>query len=393
MRRFARGGLIASLALVAAGLFSLNPFYRSDSTPPVAVQALGLAPESPAECAQYAPTLRPFAVLGAPQDNDRATVKLTDFLRQANGGKWPWHGPQGTGDCVAFTWSKCIETCIAVMQVLQGEPVEWRPVFPPHVYGGGRVQIGRGQLRGAGLVPSWAGEFVRQFGALWSDLDSVPPYSGKLSDQWGRDGVPQRFLDLAADYPVSTIAPIRSAAEARDAICNGYPVAMASMQFGTNTIRARDGRNVAVDDTAWPHAQAVLGYDGNTPSGQRYFLVWNSWGENGHPRPIDDTPPGSYWITWEDMDRICKEGMTLAVSGATGFPAQPFVPDFSRIVAAAEPPAVDPVAIHQAAAWKIPAHWRNAGNLSAALSLAASVLLFVVRVATSQAVRHLIEGV
>ena len=35
-------------------------------------------------------------------------------------------------------------------------------------------------------------------------------------------------------------------------------------------------------------------------------------------------PPGGFWISWEDMDRITAQGDSFAFSGFVGFPALPF---------------------------------------------------------------------
>jgi glutaredoxin len=63
----------------------------------------------------------------------------------------------------------------------------------------------------------------------------------------------------------------------------------------------------------------VLGYDGTANSGKKYFYVLNSWGPDAHPKPLQGEPPGGFWVTWEDLDRIVKQGDSWAFSSFDGF--------------------------------------------------------------------------
>ncbi len=82
-----------------------------------------------------------------------------------------------------------------------------------------------------------------------------------------------------------------------------------------------DGRLVNRRQGTWAHQMTVIAYDGQTGS-EPYFLILNSWGPAAHGQPPDDSPPGSFWIRWKDMDYMAKKGDSFAYSGMDGFPAQ-----------------------------------------------------------------------
>lgn len=338
---------LTAAALALAGVLALVAGLTCAPPPaavaPVPIARLGLPPEAVEPFREFVASLPRLSVVGAAADadNQRRRIVLDSHLLRVGGGKWPFHGPQKTGDCAAFCIAGGIETDIAVQS--ETDPaIVWRPVDRCAIYGGGRVTIGRNAIRGEGLVPAWGLQWVDRFGILWADADGVPPYSGTRSDEWGRNGVPAPLVEAAKPHAGLTYARCDSAADVCNAIASGHPVPFGSMRFGTSQIKLTEGRNVAIDNEDWPHAQLVSGYDGTLASGQRLFRVVNSWGPNAHA-PRSEMPgdhPGGYYVTWETMDGITREGMTFALSGSNGFRQREFVPDFSVIGAAAPPAAL-----------------------------------------------------
>lgn len=339
MRRLSAALLaVAGIALIAVSQFGIAHHVVA----PVPIQNLGLPPEAVAPFREFVASLPPLQIVGAAsdQDNQRQRVVLDSHLLRVGGGTWPWHGPQQTGDCAAQAIAGAIEIDTAVQSEIDRR-LMWRAVNRGAIYGGGRVTIGKGAIRGDGLVPSWGLQYVDEFGILWQDEPGVPPYSGAQMNDWGRNGVPTKFLALMKPFAGLQYARCSSAQDVCNAINAGHPVPFGSMQWGTDLIKLIEGRNVAFDTTNWPHAQIVTGYDGTLKNGQRLFRVLNSWGPNAHT-PQSQMPgdhPGAYYITWETMDQICREGMTFALSGSNGFRKRRFVPDFS-VIGAADP---DPV--------------------------------------------------
>ena len=305
----------------------------------VRVQHFGLPPEAVQQTQEFVASLPAIQVVGADSDeeNQSKRVVLDSLLLKANGGTWPWHGPQETGDCASQTFGIAIELDEAV-QIDEGADITFRPVYRPWLYSGGRTRNGKVSMSGQGSIPAWIADFVETKGVLWADEPNVPPYSGSTADAWGRKPPPAAFEATASQYTVNNIAAVRNAQDVCNAIVAGYPVAFGSMNFGTNSIKIVGGRNVARDTTNWPHAQCCSGYDGTMP-GQRLFRIVNSW--NPWPSVKSQMPgdhPGGYYVTWETMDSICREGMAFAVSGTQGFKQREFVPDFS-VIGAAGPPA------------------------------------------------------
>lgn len=329
-------------ALGVALIVVCNTSIERAAVAPVAIHKLGLPPEAVAPFREFVASLPPLQVVGAAsdEDNQRKRVILDSHLLRVGGGQWPWHGPQETGDCAAQAIGGGVELDIAIRTETDSELV-WRPVDRAAIYGGGRVTIGKRAIRGEGLVPSWGLQWVDQYGILWADEPGVGPYSGQRCDLWGRDGVPAEFADKAKPYAGLTYARCDSAQAVCNAINAGHPVIFGSMRWGTDRIKLVEGRNLAIDTTDWPHAQLVTGYDGTLSNGQRLFRFLNSWGPNAHS-PKSAMPgdhPGGYYVTWETMESIAREGMAFALSGANGFRQRQFVPDFS-VIGAADPAPV-----------------------------------------------------
>lgn len=265
-----------------------------------------------------------FRIVGDAGDNETANVRLWDAAIAVTGGHLPNY-PQQVGDCVAFGVKNAVEY-LQCVQMTRGPPATFRPIFPSYVYGTSRVQIGGGRLRGDGSLGVWAAKAVQQHGVLASDFDRCPKYSGSISRDWGRNGPPQWALEEGRNWPVQTVAQVTTPEEVRDALCNGYPVTIAS-NFGSRNFDRRDGRLVARGNGSWAHQMCLIAYDGSAPSGERYFYCLNSWGANAHPQPLNGEPPGGFWITWEQCRRIVRQGDSFAFSGFEGFPAQDL--DFS----------------------------------------------------------------
>lgn len=380
-RLFAITSILAGSLALLAGNFAIEIAAR----PPVPLSNLGLPPGAMAEAKQFTASLPPLTIVGDDPNVDITTrrVMLTDMLWVAAGNRWPWHGPQEIGDCVSLGKKAGIEVDEAVQIVKDQKAIQWRPVCSMWIYGGSRVTIGQGKIRGDGSVPSWADEFLSKYGILWADEPGVPPYSGKVSKEWGAKGPPKQFFDVAKDFKVDTFAACNSAMDVCRAINNGYPVPFASSEFGTDSIKLIEGRNVARDTGSWAHQQCIVGYDGTLKNGMKLFRVLNSWGPNAH-QPLSQIPtdmPGGYYITWDTMEAICREGATVALSGTNGFPAREFQPDWKIIGQSGPGDEPGGVALAQQGGSMLPlsAEWQVPLNLTgfALLLLGVLLLLFV----------------
>ena len=247
------------------------------------------------------------------QDNVNANVRLWDAVVKARGSHLKNY-PQQVGDCVSFGVKNAVEYLFAA-----DNGRDFREVHPSYIYGYARVNIGKGAVRGDGAVGAWGAKAAQDGGSLFTTDNGVPAYSGTLARAWGKDGPPKALIDIARARRVKTIAPVKTAAQCRDAICNGYPVTVASM-FGSTSIKERDGRMVAAKNTQWAHQMCCIGYDGRGPVA--YFYVLNSWGPSAHPQPLQGEPPGGFWVTADDMQWITSTGDCWSFSDLDGFPAR-----------------------------------------------------------------------
>ncbi len=317
---------VVGVVLILTGLGGIGSQLvpRSDAVAPVPLSQLGLAEDHAERAAVVAQGLPKFLVVGADgQDNTLKNVRLWDAMLAVRGSHLP-NIPQQIGDCVSWGAAHAVDYLQAV-QMVRGPPGEFqfKEAYPPYIYGVSRVLVGRkhgSNFRGDGSVGAYAAEGLRDYGVLRSDADQVPPYSGAVAKQWGNSGPPEWAVTTGKPFAVKTIAQVNSAAEARDAIVNGYPVTIASGWWGTTKIDVVDGRRLATRNTSWGHQQCLIGYDGSSRGGP-YFYCLNSWGDNAHPLPLQGEPPGGYWIRFSDVDHICREGDSWALSGFDGFPA------------------------------------------------------------------------
>ena len=149
-------------------------------------------------------------------------------------------------------------------------------------------------------------------------------YDASYGTGWGSRGVPAEIIAEGKKHQVKTLTQIRNINEARDALANGYGIAVCS---GYGFASTRDDKGFARQQGSWSHAMAWIACDdtGSEPA----FLVQNSWGkwnDGGHPSwgPI---PDGSFLIKADIADRMLRSDGSFAFSAINGFPAQD-LPDY-----------------------------------------------------------------
>lgn len=297
----------------------------------------GLAENHAEIAAPYVAAAPPFQIRtadGRPviQDNRNVNARLWEKTRPLTSPGKPagedWlNFPQEIGDCVSHGYCGAGDATLGVMAANENGITGPSRLSSLWVYFGSRVIIGGGQLGNSdGSVGEWAARFGEEWGLITVDDPGMPKYSGATAREWGRRGPQKELLkslkEIAAGRKAMKREPARNATEAMDALANGYGVTIASSYFGTSQWRVQDGRRVAVDNLNWAHQQCVIGYDGSHPSGKRYFLVQNSWGADWGPEPMQGEPRGTYWITWEQMDSICREGDSWVITGINGLVEQ-----------------------------------------------------------------------
>lgn len=267
-----------------------------------------------------------FRIKGAAQDNTRKRAVLWDAARLVNGNKHLPTFRQAIGDCVGAGAKQAVDYLQCVELIRTGE-LEFRTVFEPYHYACGRMapECGRGAIRGAdGSVGAWQAEALRLYGVISDDLPGLERYSALIVRRWATRMPEPRWLDEGKKHLVRSVAAVRSADEVRDAVCNGYPVTIASSWGGLLRPPVRDGRLVNRRVTTWMHQMCIIGYDG-AAGREPYWYVLNSWGDDAHGTPPDDAPPGGFWIARIDVEFIVRQGDSFALSQFDGFPAQDWV--------------------------------------------------------------------
>lgn len=247
-------------------------------------------------------------------------VGLWSFAKWANGGQPLAASRQEIGDCVSWGFSHAADYSLATLIGLGHSDSEFSRSFPPYVYGISRVQIGGGRIgcRSDGSVGSWAAKGLEQYGILSRNATGVPAYSGRVAKDWGCQGPPQAFRDLASKHKAECrlVTDWESTA---GAILSGWPVAICS-NVGFNRMDERDGRLWGVRSGTWPHCMCLVGVDTRAGSEGAYCL--NSWGPTAHG-PLSyyertGEPAGGFWVRKADVVRIVSQGDSYAVS-FTGF--------------------------------------------------------------------------
>jgi len=209
-----------------------------------------------------------------------------------------------------------------------GQPEKYRPLFAPWLYAISRCtpEGGRNQLRGgAGSRGTWVATTIK-YGVLAADETGVPAYSGRIADQWGENRGWQDFQQVAIKHQFRTVAEMKSAADAADAINNGYFVTIAGNREYPNQLTNRGGKGWYGRGPRYPHQTSLLAFDVNP---EPCFYDSNQW--PGHAQGQSDGPDGGGWRTFDYIDREIKSGEVecFAFSMFDGFPGEAMKPDFS----------------------------------------------------------------
>lgn len=261
--------------------------------------------------------------------NETDTVLHSDAVKKALGSHLPARDQGGVGSCVSFGTAAAIEylLCIQIVEAINAgqPPPDFRPLVQEVIYGGSRVEIGGGKIRGDGSVTAWAGKFVREWGVVPRGVHGkfdLTNYSEQRCREYGAKGVPPDLETLAKESPVRQITFAQSAKEVELALRQGYTVAVGSgVGFGSRGPYTRDKDGFLKASGTWGHCMAVVGVRAGKRPG---FLFLNSWGENwiGGPKGDSDIPPGSFWVDYATANRMFAEGDTVIFSDASGFPAR-----------------------------------------------------------------------
>jgi hypothetical protein len=268
----------------------------------------------------FAATPAGKAVFGDDQD-----VFLWEIARKAIGKPIPARNQGNVGSCVGFGTVCAVEYLVAC-QIQQDREAgrvagEWKDLSQEVVYGGSRVEVGGGRLRGDGSVGAWAADFVRKWGVAprgkYASAD-LSAYNESICRAFGSTGVPDELEVVTRQSPVKAVAPVNDAESAVKALRQGYPIAVCSNQ-GFSSQRGPDG--FARPQGQWAHCMAIIGYQAGP---RRGFFIMNSWGEAFFQGPMGkgSPPEGGFWADFTTVNGMLRQNDSWAFSEAAGFPAK-----------------------------------------------------------------------
>jgi hypothetical protein len=235
----------------------------------------------------------------------------------------PYNERQTTGDCVSHGTRNACDVSRAVEIQVHNQQEAWIARGATEAIYGARGHGGQGMscARAATFVSQSGGILVRK---NYYNIADFSKYNGNLGAGWGARGLPDPVINIANDHQIKTASLIQTVEEARDALANGYGLAVCS-NFGFSNKRDKNG--IANPSGSWAHCMAWIACDdtGNEP----LFLVQNSWGkwnDGGHPEwgPI---PDGSFLIRSNVAAEMLAQSGSYAFSNFDGFPVQK-LPDY-----------------------------------------------------------------
>jgi len=246
------------------------------------------------------------------------------------------------GSCVSHGTGRAAQDTILVQCLLGQSQWPGFEVAREPIYGGSRVEVGgnRGSYQD-GSVGAWAAKWINLWGVLlykkYEQYDLSDGYNVQRCKQWGANGVPDSLEPVAKLYPIKTVSLITSVENARDALVNGYPIAICG-SLG-RTMKRQPGGWCRVSGT-WYHSQELRGVcvvKGNKPA----FVYQNSWGdylgsenntvqlESGREVTL---PEGCYLSDFDSVARELRQEDTFSFSHADGFPAQDLPKELFKII-------------------------------------------------------------
>ena len=225
------------------------------------------------------------------------------------------------GSCVGFGTVAGVEATM-VYQIFTGASEEWKELSQEIVYGGSRIEIGKGRLgRGQGSIGAWAAQFVKKYGVLprgvYGKYD-LTKYSIPLCNQFGINGVPDELESATKEHPVNDIVQVKSWEDAKKALAQGMGISVCSNQGFT---MKRDAKGRCQPSGKWNHCMALWGY--NT-DGDEMGWIKNSWGGNATsgPRGAGEPPLCGFWADASVIDSMLRQNDSWAFGNAKGFPKQ-----------------------------------------------------------------------
>jgi hypothetical protein len=224
------------------------------------------------------------------------------------------------GSCVAAACAGLVDTLKATEIALGDRELYINETAIEPIYYGARVVIGKNSIRGDGAHVAYAMKYINEYGTLLKkkyDTVDLTEYSVERCRRWGTgSGFPKTLEQISKENPVKTYARVKSWAEFRDSIANGFPIIVGS-NYGFSSVT--DDEGFCKNTTNWSHAMFFCAVDDN--SKRKGGLCVNSWGKRWlqiKKRKLNQ-PDGSFWVDADKVDEMMRNGDAWSISGYDGF--------------------------------------------------------------------------
>lgn len=245
---------------------------------------------------------------------------------------------QLSGSCVGAGGGNALFTLVAIEVLRLNDPEQIILPFWLYPYGKSRELLGE-QSEGEGSLGSTFAEACKRFGVFGNHEDGLPSPQNSDGLVWGKDvemrwsngkAAAPKWVDLGKRFLVKTTTALKSSADARLAIRNGYPVTFACNNYMTpgqervqgsgaeaacvGSLSSRGGHQTSLLAT-WDHPKLGL-------------LFWNQnqWGNSVYKADPKTGRRDGCWMTAKDFDNAIRslDAEVFAFSQYDGYPAQEF---------------------------------------------------------------------
>lgn len=208
---------------------------------------------------------------------------------------------------------------LSYLRAIDEKQIIGRPVVFSYeaIFGGGRVQIGKGRLgTSGGMYGGWAARWASEYGGVeravigqYNLSQDTPLGRSDLATLWGNRGVPQEIIDEARKHPFDAHLA-RTPDEAADCLAAGFAGAFSRSWAGEGQ---RDS-NGMVRPSPSAHCETLCGIF-RAHNGEDGFLHWQSWGEktpsgNNRLKLYDgstyELPNGCYGVYASDVEKAFR---------------------------------------------------------------------------------------
>lgn len=261
--------------------------------------------------------------------DDDASVLLWLWEQAVLGSVQPSWNQKQVGSCVAFGTGRAVDDVIGTMAAAGQIAWPGAHVATEPIYGGSRVEVGGGRIRGDGSVGAWAAEWMLKWGTLLRKKygqHDLTEYSESRCREYGSRGCPDDLEPEAKLYPVAAVVQVKSFDEAWKLLGSGYTIAVCSGQGFTSAL----DEGFCDPRGSWAHCMAWRGRALAKRRGRVVRAVpnQNSWADylTGDPHFVEGgtgekvrLPGGCFLIEEPVADRMIRQNDTWAFSDQKGF--------------------------------------------------------------------------